>query len=320
MGERSQASAYAALASVCFFWGTTYLCVRMALESFPPITLVAVRFTLAGLLMVALAKLARLRFPQGRELIYTAVNGAMMLGGSILCLGYAEQIIPSFLAALFIAISPFWMLLFETVVPGGAPLRLSTVVGMLVGLSGAAMLFAPDLIEKGVGGANWQGFVLLQIGSICWCFGSIIQKRRSHGGHPFASGAVQQLAAGVAFILPALIAPGQTIQLSTRGIGGMAWLIVFGSVVAYGSYVYALANLPVSLVSIYTYVNPAVAAFLGWLFYRERFGALEAVSMIVILAGVGIVKWANSGATPAREPSRPVLRRSSAGPSETRTR
>jgi drug/metabolite transporter (DMT)-like permease len=293
----------------------------MALESFPPITLVAVRFSLAGLLMVALAKAAGLRFPEGRELAYTAANGAFMLGGSILCLGYAEQIIPSFLAALFIAISPFWMLGFEAVIPGGAPLRISTLIGMLVGLSGAMLLFAPDLIEKGFAGASWQGFLLLQIGSACWCLGSIIQKRRGgHGGHPFSNGAVQQLAAGVAFILPALIAPGQTIHWSARGLGGMAWLIVFGSVVAYGSYVYALANLPVALVSIYTYVNPAVAALLGWLFYSERFGPREAVSMLVIFVGVGIVKWANSGATPAPEPLRPALRQSSEEPSETRTR
>ena len=283
--------AYAALGSVCFFWGTTYLAIRMALESFPPLVLISGRFIVSGIIMLVLIRLRRMALPSWREAARTGFYGVLILGVGNGCLTYSEQLIPSFLAALFISISPFWMVGLEAAVPGGEPLRLPAVVGMVIGFFGASLLFAPSLMQQGFSGAVWQGFLLLQVGSASWSLGSILQKRQRSAVHPFVNGGIQQLAAGLAFLPPALLSSNHTIHWDARGTGAMLWLIVFGSVVGYNSYIYALEHLPVALVSIYTYVNPVVAAALGWLVYREPFGRREALAMGIIFAGVAVVKW-----------------------------
>lgn len=302
MKDQPLLPAYAALGSVCFFWGTTYLAIRMALESFPPLILISGRFIVSGIIMLALIRQRGMPLPPWRDALRTAVNGVLILGVGNGCLTYSEQLIPSFLAALFISISPFWMVGLEAAVPGGEPLRLPTVVGMVIGFCGAALLFAPSLLAQGFSGAIWQGFLLLQLGSASWSFGSILQKRQKSAVHPFVNGGIQQLAAGLAFLPSALLSSNHTIHWEAPGVGAMLWLIGFGSVVGYSSYIYALEHLPVALVSIYTYVNPVVAAALGWLVYREPFGRREALAMGIIFAGVAVVKWFTS----QRERSMPV--------------
>lgn len=281
-------AAYAALVAVCFFWGTTYLAIRMALESFPPLRLVAVRFLLSGTLMVAGAALMRARLPKGRELRQTAWNGVLILGVGNGCLTFAELWIPSGLAALIVTTSPFWMVGLDALVPPREPLRAPVVAGIAIGAAGASLLAAP-------GASGWdrdllRGILVLQVGCFSWALGSIRQ-RRIHGvAHPVVHGAVQQLAAGLAFALPAALIPEPPVRWSVQGAGAVLYLAVFGSIVGYSAYIYTLDRLPVSLVSIYTYVNPLVAVVLGHLVYGEPFGLREAAAMGVIFAGVTIVK------------------------------
>ena len=213
-----------------------------------------------------------------------------MLGVGNGCLVFAEVLIPSGLAGLIITISPFWMVGIEALLPGGERLHGPTIAGMLVGLAGATLLFTPDVGSGGVDAALLSGFLLLQLGMAGWSFGSIYQKRQENRAHPVIVGAVQQLAAGLAFIPLAIVAPGHPIAWSYRGMGALLYLVVFGSIVGYSAYAYALDRLPVAIVSIYPYVNAVVAVALGWLFYRERFGAREALAMAVIFAGVALVK------------------------------
>lgn len=279
-----------ALVSVCFFWGTTYLGIRMALESMPPLVLVAARYTVSGALMLLWALTTGRHLPRGRELWLTARNGVIVLGIGNGCLAFAEQWIPSGLAALFITLSPFWMIGIEATVPGGEPLHLPTIVGMIVALAGVGFLVAPAAQGSGFHGAVLTGFLILQLGCAGWSFGSILQKRQDTRAHPALSGAVQQFATGLIFILPSLFTPSNPAHWSTRSTLAVGYLVIFGSIVGYSSYVYAMDRLPVAIVSIYNYINPIVAVLLGWLFYREPFGWREATAMIVIFAGVGIVK------------------------------
>jgi drug/metabolite transporter (DMT)-like permease len=293
--------AYAALVSVCIFWGTTYLGIRMALESFPPLALVAIRFVISGALLLAAARLAGAHLPRGRELWVSAFTGILNLGIGNGCLVYAEQWVPSGLAALFITFSPFWMVGAETMMPGGERLHRPTILGMLVGCAGAALLVSPGLSTEGAGGSLVQGFLVLQAGSMAWAFGSIYQRRQPAKAHPIVTGAVQQLAAGLAFAALALVIPERPIVPTFRGVAAISYLVVFGSIVGYSSYIYALDRLRVAVVSIYSYVNPVVAVILGWLFYREAFGAREAAAMATIFLGVGIVKrYGSRGASSAR--------------------
>ncbi len=289
MGNRPHFKAYVALAAVCIFWGTTYLGIRMALESFPPLLLVSLRYLLSGSVMLAGAAMMRIQLPTGKELLHTAINGVVILGVGNGCLAFAEQWIPSGLAALFITTSPFWMVTVEALIPGGAALHLPTILGMLIGFSGVAVLVSPTGLG-GVSPALLAGFLLLQVGCAGWSLGSILQRRTTTAAHPMVGGAVQQLATGLVYVLPALLLPGHPVHWTPRGTFALLYLVVFGSIVGYSAYVYALNSLPVAILSTYNYINPMVAVFLGWLFYREPFGPREAIAMVVIFFGVAIVK------------------------------
>ena len=278
-----------ALAAVCFFWGTTYLGIRMALEAFPPLILVSTRFILSGSILVIAAHLRGAHLPRGRELWLTALYGLMILGVGNGCLTYAEVWIPSGLAALFLTTSPFWMVGLEALLPGGERIHPPVALGLVVGLVGTGLLMTPggDLASN----PNlWKGFSVLQLGCLSWNLGSIAQRRQPTKAHPVVSGAIQQLATGIAFLLPAISVHEGPIRWSVRGVIALIYLVVFGSIVGYSAYIYALDRLPVAIVSVYTYVNPIVAVILGWLFYREPFGFREIAAMAVIFLGIGVVK------------------------------
>ncbi len=262
----------------------------MALEAFPPLMLVSVRYTLAGALMLAFARARGMYLPRGRELAACCFTGFFTLSVSNSALVIAETMIPSGLAGLIITISPFWMVGTEALMPGGARLHAPTVGGMAVGLAGAALLFTPDPGAHSIRSTVLHGFLLLQIGMASWAFGSIYQRRNPGKAHPVIAGAVHQLAAGLILAPFAYLVPEHPFHWSTRGVVALLYLVAFGSIVGYSAFVYAMDRLPVAVVSIYPYVNAVVAVALGWLFYREPFGVRESVAMVVIFTGVWLVK------------------------------
>lgn len=287
-----------ALAAVCFFWGTTYLGIRIAIESMAPQVLMALRYTISGSILLAFAYFKGAHLPSGRELGFTALYGVMIIGMGTGSLVFAEQWVPSGLAAVFITLSPFWMIGIDALIPGGERLHGPTILAMLVGFGGTAILVAPEILREGFGGPLLRGFLLIEFGCSGWCLGSILQRRHQTKAHPVVSGAVQQLATGLAFAIPAFLAKPHPSAWSARSMGAVGYLVVFGSIVGYSSYIFALDRLPVSMVSIYTYVNPVIAVFLGWLFFREAFGAPELVGMLIIFAGVALVKRYSRPASP----------------------
>jgi drug/metabolite transporter (DMT)-like permease len=179
---------YLALAAVCFFWGTTYLAIRVALESFPPFVLVAVRFLVSGSLLMAATVAKGSPLPRGRDLCNACISGMLILGIGNAAVVFAELRIPSGLAGLFITISPFWLVGIEAFLPGGVRLHWPTILGMLVGLSGSALLLAPDVLGHSLNKNTLTGFLLLQVGMASWSFGSIFQKRQDCEAHPIVVG------------------------------------------------------------------------------------------------------------------------------------
>ncbi len=290
MSRHPHFSAYLALTAVCFFWGTTYLGIRMSLESFPPLLLVSARYVISGSLMLAPIVWRGEKLPAGRDLRAACLSGWLVLGIGNGCLVFAELWVPSGLACLMLTISPFWMVGVEALLPGGEPLHLPSILGMLVGLAGAALLFLPDVHSHTFNAGLLNGFLVLQLGMAGWAFGSIYQRRQVTGSHPIVVGAVQQLAAGLSFLPLLLLFPEHPVHWSLRGTAAILYLVVFGSIVGYSAYIFALDRLPVAVVSIYPYVNSVVAVTLGWLFYREHFGLREAAAMAVIFTGVALVK------------------------------
>ena len=279
-----------ALAAVCFFWGTTYLGIRIALESMEPQVLMGLRYTISGIILLAVAYFSKANLPTGRELWYTALYGVMIIGTGTGCLVFAEQWVPSGLAAVFITLSPFWMIGMDALIPGGERLHGPTILAMLVGFGGTTLLVAPEIVSEGFGGPLLRGFLMIQLGCGGWCLGSILQRRHQTKAHPVVSGAVQQLATGLVFAVPALFTKSHPSTWSARSVGAVAYLVVFGSIVGYSAYIFVLDRLPVSVVSIYNYINPIIAVFLGWLFFREHFGVQGLVAMVIIFAGVALVK------------------------------
>ena len=297
---------YLALIAVCFFWGTTYLGIRMSLESFPPLELVCVRYLISGSILLLFAKARGIYLPRGRELAAACFSGFLTLGVGNGALVFSEVLIPSGIAGLIVTISPFWMVGVEALLPGGERLHGPTIGGMAVGLLGAGLLFMPDASAHSIDRNLLNGFLLLQIGMAGWSFGSIYQRRNAGRAHPVIAGGVQQLAAGVILLPFVLAIPQAPVHWSSRGVLALLYLVCFGSIVGYSAFVYAMDRLPVAVVSLYSYINAVVAVVLGWLVYRERFGVNEVFAMLVIFAGVALVKRYSHRAGFVGQASRPV--------------
>jgi drug/metabolite transporter (DMT)-like permease len=307
-----QFAAYAALICVCFFWGTTYLGFRIALDFLGPATIVCVRNFLSGALILAWARWKGHALPRGRDLWFTSLFGILTIGIGNGALAVAELWTPTGLASLFITTGPFLYAGLDAILPGGERLHGPTVIGLIVGFLGVLGLVAPSawaLLSGGEfqsGGGIVLGFLLLQFSGTCWTLGSLLQRNRRLPLHPFVIAGVQQMATGFAFIVPAIVEPKDAVWNAT-GISAVIYLAIFGGIVGYGCYMMALNSLPLAIVSIYTYVNPVVAVFLGWLVYHEPFGLSEAAAMAVIFLGVWLVRRAT--AAPKLRPDGPAQHR-----------
>jgi drug/metabolite transporter (DMT)-like permease len=281
--------AYGALAAVCWLWGTTYLAIRMANETLPVGFFLSARFLLSGGALLAICAARGSRLPRGRELADTVLAGVLTLGVGNGCLILSEHYIPSGIAALFVATTPFGMVGVEALFPGGERIGLRSLAGLLVGFAGCALLVTPELNRLGFSSHYWKGFLALQVGALGWSFGSIYNRNRPRTAHAFVNGAVQQLGAGLASV-PLALAGSWPAEWTARSTAAFFYLVIFGSIIGFSAYVYALDHLPVAVATLYSYINPVVAVWLGWLVYREPFGTREAAAMAVIFLGVGLVK------------------------------
>lgn len=293
MTRREWFAAYGSWAAVCFFWGTTYLAIRVGLETLPPMLLAGMRFLTAGALLFAFVYFWRgARLPKGwREWLDQSIIGLMLLGVGNGMVVMAEQWVPSGPAALLVATSPFWVVGLERVLRDGERVGGRAVIGMLVGFGGLALLIAPHLLGTTLNSYYLLGALAIQIGCLSWSAGSVYAKHHQTGLQPLMAAAVQMLIAGVALTLVGTgLGEWRVLHFSGRSLASLAYLIVFGSIVAYGSYTYAIQKLPLSLVSMYSYINPVIAVLLGWLVLSEAVGWRVLGAMAIILAGVALVK------------------------------
>jgi len=284
-------SAYAAWVAICVIWGTTYLAIRIALETIPPGLLGGIRFTVAGLTLCAVVRLRGSRLPPPADWPIQAFIGVLMLGIGNGFVVVAEQWIPSGIAAVGVASAPFWMTGIEAVA-GGERLTARTLGGFLIGFGGIVVLIWPDLFHGGVGGLTFTlGMVLAQLACLGWSIGSSLSKRHTPHGSTLAASAVQQICGGLATLAVATAAgEWHTLSFTGRSLAAEVYLIVFGSLGAYSAYVYALQHLPVATVSLYAYINPIIAVILGVLIANEPFGPRVLIAAAMVLAGIAVVR------------------------------
>jgi drug/metabolite transporter (DMT)-like permease len=274
--------------------------IRIALETIPPAYMLGIRYVFSGGILLIATKLAGIALPRGRELWLTALCGVIGIGLGNGFLAFAEMRIPSGTAALFYTTAPFWMVGLDAFLPHGKKPLLATIGGLLVGVCGVAYMIYPAAMHEGMSGNTWPGFLLIQMSAAGWTFGSLLQKRVHSQAPAFVSGAVQQFAVGITFVLLGVLFEKMPRAVGTRAPLAVAYLVVFGSIVGYSAFIYVVKNLPVAIASIYYFVNPLVAVSLGWLFFREPFGVRSAVAMLIVFAGIGIVRWSERAKTDTR--------------------
>ncbi len=292
MENREKWAAYGAWAAVCFFWGTTYLAIRVGLETLTPMLFAGLRFLIAGgVLFFIMNRQRNARLPKGREWLDLGFVGLMLLGVGNGAVVWAEQWVPSGMAALLVATSPFWVVALEKLRKDGERVGARGVVGMLIGFSGLALLVGPQLFGSSVSFYFLLGALAIQVGCFAWTAGSAYAKHRPVGVSPLMGAAVQMLIAGAALTLVGTaVGEWGEISFSARSLSALMYLVVFGSIVAYSAYTYALQKLPLSLVSTYSYINPVIAVLLGWLVLAEPLDWRVGAATAIILAGVALVK------------------------------
>jgi drug/metabolite transporter (DMT)-like permease len=283
---------YVAFATVCIVWGTTYLGIRVAVETIPPLLLTGVRYFSAGLIMLAIVRLRGEKLPRDpRVLRELAVVGALTVGGGNLAVVWAEQYVPSGMAALLVATAPFWASILEALRKNGEEIGLRRGLGMLVGFLGVALLVTPSGSAGHLAPGFLAGAIVIQIGSICWQYGMVRGKHKLDGVALMPSSALQMLFGGTLVLIAGLsIGEARRFVVTPRTFAALVYLTIFGSVIAYSAFVFALAHMKSTNLSLYAYVNPAVAVVLGSLILGEKLTIVSILAMVVILGGVAIVQ------------------------------
>lgn len=282
--------AYLAWGAVCFFWGTTYLAIRIGVGVLPPGLFAGFRFIIAGSLLLGYLLSRGVRLPGGHELFDLAIVGIALLTVANGTVVWAEQWVPSGLAALIVATLPFWIVGIESALPQGVRLNWLKVIGILIGFAGLVVLLWPE-VRGSISAAYTKGIAAMFIAPLSWGAGSIYAKYRKVESPPLMAAAFQMLFGGfVLTFIGTVNGELARFSLEPRGIGAMGYLVVFGSIVGYGSYIYSLSNLPAAVVSTYAYINPIIAVILGWAILDERLDWMLALATALILAGVILVQ------------------------------
>ena len=281
--------------NVCVLWGTTFLAIRIGVGHLPPMLFAGIRFVIAGTIFIAFLKWRGRPLPKAKDLVHLAVVGLSLLGFANGLLVFAEIWIPSGLAALVITTVPFCMVGLESLLPKGPKLNSTIITGLIMGLVGVGLIFGEG-IRYLTDTNNLLGVLGLLASVFFWSLGSLYSKYVKVDVHPLMGASVQMLIAGIFLsVIGILIGELPRLNFEIHGLLYLAYLIIMGSIVGYTSYIYAIAKLPLSLVSTYAYINPIIALFLGWVVLDEQLNFQIAIAAVVILVGVFMVKKGTAG-------------------------
>jgi drug/metabolite transporter (DMT)-like permease len=280
--------------AVCLTWGTTYAGIRIGIETIPPLLMSSTRWIVAGVLLACILKWRGEPLPPRAAWKSLAVLGVLLVGFGNGAVVWAEQVVPSGLASLLVAVTPFWLLGINQFVPGSVGITRWQVLGLVVGFGGVVFLVWPE-VKTGGGALFLAGVAATQVACVGWAIGSNYSRHREDrtvkrtAATVLADSSMQMIFGGVfLFTLGLLRGEARTFDIHTvsaRSAGAVVYLGLIGSMVGFSAYAYALQRLPLSLVSMYAYINPIIAVACGALFLSEPVTPRLIVAGALVLSG-----------------------------------
>ncbi len=276
--------AWLAYLTVAVVWGSTYFAIALGLDSFTPYGMVAARFFLASVLALGLGRLRGESWPSRREVGHLLLVGALLLGGSNALVSWAELHVSTSLVAILAALVPLWLAVFSM---AREPLGPKGWAGLLLGIAGVAVLVWPHGSVRIHGG----GLAAMVAAPLIWAWGTLHGKRHVHGGGLLTNAGIQMLTAALMGLALAPLTGGFLRgPVTPRALGAVAYLALFGSLLAYSAYIYLAKAWAPAKMGTYAYLNPVVAVLLGSLILHEAFGPREVLGMAIILGAVALVQ------------------------------
>lgn len=296
---KSKTKIWLALLALYIVWGSTYLGIKFAIETIPPFFHAAIRFLISGIILVAWQRSAGQPMPTRKQWISTGIIGTLLLLGGNGLVAWAEQFIPSGIAALIIGSIPMFLVVAEAIRPGGVKPNWQAIVGLLIGFTGIFILVGPSNISGSTTKLDPFGVAALLSACLFWATGSIYSKTADLPKSSLMSTGAQMLVGSVSLFIVSLLtgelSKWDPSSVSMQSLLGLLYLILIGSLVGFVSYGWLLQNAPISLVATYAYVNPIVAVILGSLFAAEK---LEPHIWLASAIIIGSVIFINSRSKP----------------------
>jgi drug/metabolite transporter (DMT)-like permease len=281
-----------AFGAVYIIWGSTYLVIRLAIDTMPPLLMAGTRFAIAGIILYFIMRWRNEQLPTPKQILNTAITGGLLLlcgnGG----VTWAEQFIPTGIAALLNAMIPCWILLFGMFGRNGRKPDIKDILALLLGVIGIVVLVRPTSLPGEMSGIGIIAMSVVLFGSICWSVGSVFARSADMPASPFMTTAMQMLFGGIFLLIAGVLKGEGAITMDAISLqSGLAlvYLTIFGSVFAFSAYVWLLRTVQPSRAASYAYVNPLIAVLLGWLFGSEKLTASVLVAAGLIVGAVILV-------------------------------
>ena len=293
----SRSQILAAFASIYIIWGSTYLAIRYAVQTIPPFLMGGLRFVISGALLYAWARYRGAAPPSRIHWRNAIIAGGFLLLGGNGAVVWAEQFVPSGMTALLVSILPFWLVIIEWVRPPQRRPAAAVVIGLIIGFIGIVVLVGPGNLG-GQGDVRPLGAVVLILGSLSWAIGSFFSRDADLPQSGLLTTGMEMLGGGalmlIVGVLSGEISHFEISRVSAASTIGLLYLVTFGSLLGFTSYIWLLDKVSPARLGTYAYVNPIVAVVLGWAIANERLSLRTAIAAAIVICAVALITTARS--------------------------
>ena len=298
-----------ALIAVYLIWGSTYLAIRYVVETIPPFIGMGMRFISAGIVLYIWRVSKGDSVPTRKQWRDTGIIGLLLLVGGNGIVSWAEQFVPSGIAALLISTMPIWMVIIESLRRGGEKPKVKTVIGLILGFSGVALMIGPGELSNEIGKLHPLGLIALPTAALLWSLGSVYSKSADLPSSSLMTTSAEMLIGSAGLFLVGTLRGEWSIfnfaAVTNESWAGLLYLAIVGSLGGFVAYAYLLKNAPISLVSTYAYVNPVIALLLGAWIAQESLDGRTIIAAVIILGAVILITTGEGRSKPTQPKSTP---------------